>query len=126
MAARKKKTITNEERAKLANLLSSVVARSDLARRVGGEQFDGQRDLYAVLGYNSAPDFGDYLSAYERDDIAARIIDAKPESTWRRRAIVSNDSEPDDFTEFEMAWNKLVKKRRVFHYLEQIGRASCR
>ena len=124
MAARKKKAITNEERATLTNLLSSALTRAQLARNMGGTQFDGQRDLYAVLGYNSDPDFGDYLAAYERDDIAARIIDAKPESTWRRRAILSEDSEPDSFTEFEMAWNKLVKKRRVFHYLERVDRLA--
>src|SRR3990167_980663 len=124
MAARKKKAITNEERATLTNLLSSALTRAQLARNMGGTQFDGQRDLYAVLGYNSDPDFGDYLAAYERDDIAARIIDAKPESTWRRRAILSEDSEPDSFTEFEMAWNKLVKKRRVFHYLERVDKLA--
>lgn len=108
---------------KLVNMVTSAISRSQVAQR-WGTSFDGNRDLYAVLGYNRTPTFDDYMSAYERGDIAARIIDAKPESTWRRTPVVSNDSDPKSFTDFEAAWAQIAKQRRVFHYLERVDRLS--
>lgn len=94
-----------------------------MQQRLGG-QFNGNRDLYAVLGYNRTPQFHDYLAHYDRGDIAARIIDAKPESTWRRTPVISNDSDPKTFTAFETAWALMAKKLRVFHYLERVDKLA--
>ena len=119
----KKGTLTNHQRTQFINMVSGLLSRRELAQKLGN-QFNGQRDLYEVLGYVKEPTFLDYQMAYDREDIAARIIDAKPESTWRRRPIVSNDSDPDNFTEFETAWVSLAQKRRVFHYFERADRLA--
>lgn len=126
MAAIKKRTtktaLTAQDRAKFMQHITSMMSRAQLGRN--GKQFDGARDLYAVLGYKHQLEFADYMGAYERGDIAARIVDAKPESTWRRKPVVSNDGDPDKFTEFETAWAKLVMDRRVFHYLERADKLA--
>ena len=116
----KNRTAANE---KLLAAMSASLDRAALSARLG-TQFSGNRDMYAVLGYNREPTFDDYLGAYERGDIAQRIIDAKPESTWRRTPVISNDGDPEIFTPFEMAWATIAKKRRVFHYLERADRLS--
>ena len=122
---RKRKSTANHEFQKqFVQMVSSLLSRRELAQKLGGQQFEGQRDLYAVLGYQRDLTFDDFQVAYDREDIAARIVDAKPESTWRRRPVVSNDSDPDSFTEFETAWAKLVHKRRVFHYLERADKLA--
>ena len=121
---RKKLAVSAEERQQILATLSSLISRREMSDKISGTQFGGQRDLYAVLGYHTAPKFGDFQAQYERGDIAARIVDAKPESTWRRRPVVSNDSDPNNFTPFEQAWVTLQQKRRVFHYLERIDKLA--
>ena len=117
------KTITNEQVQQLKMLSSALLARKQFAQSLG-YQFNGQRSLYDVLGYKTELTFDDFIAAYDRGDIAARIVDAKPESTWRRKPVVSNDSDPKKFTPFEVAWAQLAAKRRVFHYLERADKLA--
>lgn len=130
MATRKTAARANKEK-QLATLLSDILGRRDLANRIHGTSFESQRDLYAVLGYRRELTFSDYEAAYDRGDIAQRIIDAAPIATWRRKPVISNDTDPDIFTSFELAWADLSKKRRLFHYFERadklagIGRYGC-
>ncbi len=120
-----KRSLTNlQMQKKLMTMVTSAISRAGIAQGRWGTSFEGARDMYAVLGYNRDPDFDDYLQAYDRGDIAARIIDAKPESTWRRTPAISNDSNPNTFTEFETSWAQLAKQRKVFHYLERVDRLS--
>ncbi len=122
---RQVKQIQNEnDPKKLVGLLSSLLTRRELSQRLGGTAFRGQRDYYETLGYTRVPTFADYQAAYDRDDIAARIVDCKPESTWRRRPVISNASDPKTFTEFEQQWSKLEKQRRVLHYLERADKLA--
>lgn len=119
-----KKSVLNAEQTKLLKTLTSALsARRKFAQSLGF-QFDGQRSLYDVLGYKNQLTFEDYYSAYDRGDIAQRIVDAPAVSTWRRKPIISNDSDPKLFTAFEVAWAKLVQDRRVFHYLERVDKLS--
>lgn len=106
---------------KLAELISNL--RGTIAGRLG-TSFDGARDLYAVLGYKRDLDFADFASMYERGDIAARIVDAPPQSTWRRKPIVSTDSNPDTFTKFEIEWSAVAQKMKVFHYMERADKLA--
>ena len=58
---------------------------------MAGLHFGGDRDLYQVMGYPRSLDPDDYYSVYERQDIAGRIIDIYPESTWREEPIIEGD-----------------------------------
>ena len=40
-----------------------------------GQSFEGERDLYTVLGYPKSLSFADYYAKYTRQDIAARIVE---------------------------------------------------
>ncbi len=49
------------------------ITRTDIAH-VLGQQYDGERDIYDVLGYKEQITEEDYRAKYERQDIAKRII----------------------------------------------------
>ena len=102
--------------------LSTIISRSSLAQRLG-QQFGGKRDVYEVLGYKKDLRFEDYEAKYDRQDIAARIVDAPAQATWRDFPEVKEDKEGDE-TEFEKTWKALQKKLKVHHYLERIDRLS--
>jgi uncharacterized protein len=123
MAVQKKRFITDAQIKELKTLTSALQTRREFAQSLG-YQFNGQRSLYDVLGYKTELTFSDYQAAYDRGDIAKRIVDAAPISTWRRRPVISNDDDPKNFTPFETAWAQLTQKRRVFHYLERTDRLA--
>lgn len=77
--------------------LSVQLSRALLGTALG-KTFDGDRDIYTVLGYKSSPCFEDYLAKYDRQDIAARIIEAPSNGTWSGQAkITENEEEATDF-----------------------------
>lgn len=44
--------------------------------------FGGRRDLMKVLGYTENPQYADFWSRYQRQDIAGKIIDLPVDQTW--------------------------------------------
>jgi phage-related protein (TIGR01555 family) len=120
-------------------LASVLMQRDKIAARLG-KSFNSHRKMYEVLGYKKKLDFNDYLAVYERQDIAARIVDAPPATTWKNRPEVKEDDNGDTETAFEKAWKELVPpveidkngkekvniydRLKVFHYLERIDKLS--
>lgn len=106
---------------------STLLQRYAVARNAG-LAFEGDRDYYEVLGYDRDPDPEDYYAAYLRNDIARRIVDAKPNATWSERPHVVDDAnegtseEPE--TEFEQAVEYLFDEHRLLHYLERADKVS--
>lgn len=114
---------SNESTQKLSTLAAALISRHALASRLG-VQFGGDRDLYAVLGYKPSLSYTDYEAMYSRGDIARRIVDAPAQATWRRPPIIENDADPNQFSDFERAWAKLVHRLQIFHYLERVDRLA--
>ena len=79
------------------NALVNRTLRSLIAR-LSGQHFGGERDLYEQCGYpvDIAPQ--DYVAQYLRGDLAARIVDAYPDATWREAPTVKTTgaTEGDD------------------------------
>lgn len=105
-------------------------SRTALARRLGYE-YQGDRDVYTALGYSKVLQFDDYMSKYERGDIARRIIKEPVQATWRAVPVV-NETLPDEKrvkgerTTFEIAWDALIsdKKLKVFHNIRKVDLVS--
>lgn len=112
-----------EQKALLKTLSSALLTRKKFAESLG-MQFGSQRSLYETLGYKLSLTFQDYYAAYDRGDIAQRIVDAPPTTTWRHKPVVSNGGDPAKFTPFELAWLKLAQDRRVFHYMERVDKLA--
>lgn len=85
---------------------SAMLGRLDFANRTG-KQFDGKRDLYRVLGYTRVITPADYRQRYERNGVAARIVETYPKATWRSGFALVEDENIDSVTPFERAWLEL-------------------
>lgn len=79
-----------------SNSVPSMVSRGLLARLYsslrGGMSFLGQRDVYQVFGYPRILGVDDLLAKYERQDIAARIVDTPAEEMWAYPPVVKGES----------------------------------
>lgn len=93
-------------------MTSALVSRSVLARRAG-TAFDGARDLYATMGYPDALTIEDFFQAYTRQDIAARIVDAYPDATWREPPTVTGE-----------AFAPLESRHRIWRALHRLDRLT--
>lgn len=95
----------------------ALVANSLLADRAQiagaiGMQYDGRRDVFAAAGYPQQLTFQDYHGAYRRQDIARRIVAAKPAETWRLQPEVLDGAKIEDGkddTEFAKAVKALAE-----------------
>lgn len=105
---------------RLNTLVSAIVSRAKLASQAG-KTFDGKRDLYEQLGYKRSISFSDYQERYDRGDIASRVVDAYPLATWRNAPkVTANTRHPS----FDRAWERLLERLPIFHYLERLDRIS--
>ncbi|MCE8418399.1 DUF1073 domain-containing protein [Rhodovulum sulfidophilum] len=100
-----------------ANTGSALVSRKILAGRAG-QSFNGARDLYETLGYPLGLTPEDYVDAYLRQDIAARIVDAYPDATWREAPKVNG---PDEVRE---AFGKLDARLHIWRALHRADRLA--
>lgn len=88
------------------------------SRGVEGTQYSGRRDLYSVGGYKETLGIRDYLAKYERDGIAAQIVDRAAETTWRAPPEVV-EPETDDDTPFMVAWREMAERLGVWSKFEE-------
>lgn len=104
--------------------LSTILSRAEIGRR-SGIMFDGERSINTVLGYPDELDYDDFYAKYERQDIAARIIDLYPRATWKLPPVVrdteENDSESSPFME---TWQELIERIKIWKYLERVDRVA--
>lgn len=94
-------------------LTSVLVSRAELASQAG-LTFEGARDTYAVLGYPRVINLEMYRERYERDDIAAAVVERPPEATWRGGGELIEDDDPTKVTDFEQAWIDLDERLHVW------------
>lgn len=101
----------------MADPTSVLSKRKRLASRAG-QHFGGDRDLYSVMGYPDRVGTNDFISVYNRQDIAARIVDAFPDATWREPPVVNADKA------FVRDWNEIESRHklwRTFHRLDRLA-----
>lgn len=104
-----------EGRMLAADLLVNAYAmsRSMLWRRLG----DPRRNLDDECGYPQGdPTLEEYVAMYDREPIAARVVDILPEESWRSAPAVFEDEDASTVTEFEEAWDLLGQDLRGSRY----------
>lgn len=114
----------------LINEARKITERLDFARRAG-MQYDGDRDVYEELGYPRGEiDFEDYVSRYERQHIAGKIVDLPAQDTWRNHPEITVDEDEEMSQEFSDQWDAVVETTNLWHNnsradkLSGIGRYS--
>lgn len=102
----------------LGALATSLMNRSRFG--LGGSiTFGGKRDLFEALGYKRVLRIEDYWARYNRNGVAARIIEAKPQDTFRGGGDLIEDRDPQKITAFEQAWYDLDKRLRVWSVFQK-------
>lgn len=101
----------------LMTFASATFDRLLMARMMGQTAYEGDRDYYEVLGYPLKITFSEYMQRYERQDIAARIIELPAKDTWKKPPQISEDDNTE--TPFVKEWELLVKRLRVWSMLSR-------
>jgi len=100
-------------------LLSDLASRAKLAMQAG-LSFGGDRDLYSALGYSRVLTPGMYRGRFIRDGIAARVVEVKPQETWRGGAEIIEDEDESVETEFEQTWDELNKRLHIWSVFQRL------
>jgi hypothetical protein len=101
-------------------------ARSILMDRLSlgnqGYSHGGKRDYYDILGYPRDLTLADLYGKFERDGMAARIVEFPPAETWRDTPTVKDgrDKDAKETTRFARAWAAFAERRRVYHYCQRL------
>lgn len=103
----------------LASIVTEMMSRARFAG-IDGLTFDGKRDRYTVLGYKKVLGPADYRARFERGGVAARIVEARPEDTWRGGVEVVETEDPKTVTPFEQAFMDLDDRLHISTELEQL------
>ncbi len=110
---------------------SFLIPRTEFARRLNGDTYDGKRNVAEALGYQPDLTSSDYRKRYQRNPVAARVVEAGPKGTWRGGVEVVETDSLDKFTDFEKAMDALATRLnlwRVFmkaDILAGLGRYAC-
>jgi hypothetical protein len=117
------KTPVSLEQSKI--LLNSAVSNFLMTRsQLFNKMMDKQgRDIDAECGYPINPNYTIFKQYYDREGIATRVVNVFPDESWSVYPELY-ETEKEISTPFEKAWNKLLKKQNIWHYLHRIDRVS--
>lgn len=102
---------------------AASVNRILLAKALGQHTaYEGERDYYEAFGYKPEITIDDYIDRYQRQDLAARIIDLPADDTWKKPPAISEDDDIE--TPFVKEWEALAKRLRIWSMLNRIDRLS--
>lgn len=90
---------------------NALLRRMDLLK---GTSFDTRRDIDDECGYPNTNQITvqDYRDMYDREAIAARVVECLPRESWAVEPTVFEDEDSDNITEFEQAFADLGKNLR--------------
>lgn len=103
---------------------SQLSGRSALMRASGVyNQFNGLRKIQEVAGYQANLTFNDFYAAYQRQDIASRVIETYPDYTWMATPEIY-DSDRSVNTQFEKDISTLFKESNILGRLRSFDIAA--
>lgn len=80
---------------------------------------DPRRDIDKECGYPCDIGIEQYKRAYERGDVAQRVVSVYPEETWAHDPKIYEKEGEGEETKFETAWNEFQRNLNVFSALLQ-------
>lgn len=90
-------------------------------RKILEKLTDPRRDLNAECGYKSTDelDIDDFYGMYERESIAARVVEVLPMETWKELPKIYEDEDASISTEFEKRFKEVGNKLLGANWMEQ-------
>jgi hypothetical protein len=92
--------------------------------RQAGITFNGERDLYHVLGYKRVLGNRDYRERYERGGLAGAVVDRIVDACWRGSMELREDKDEKTDKPFEAAWKALDARLQVQSKFARVDRLS--
>lgn len=80
------------------------------------------QDLYQECGYPEMITPRMYRAMFDREGAARRLNDVLPEEMWALPPEIFDDEDEQNITEFEKAFMRLDKKRKLIHYMERLDK----
>ena len=111
-----------ESNARLLSFLSAMT-RTAIAQRLGS-QYDGRRDIYKVAGYPVSLTYDQHWNLYTRQDIAGRIVDMQPQTTWRTPPEIVEIGKEEESTAFTKDVSSLVRRLGLWAKFERVDRLA--
>jgi len=93
---------------------NAVLSRESIFKSL----LDPRRDIDSECGYPKEVDISQYRYLYEREWLAHRVVTIDPQESWAMDPTVYENKEPSKTT-FETAWDELMKKFNMWHWLER-------
>jgi hypothetical protein len=87
--------------------------------RQAGITFQGDRDLYEVLGYDRIITNRQYRDRYARGGVAKRIVEVFPNATWRGSIDLIEDEDPKVTTTFEKEFEAFAQRLKLWAVLRR-------
>jgi hypothetical protein len=78
------------------------------------------RDIDEECGYKQNPTYRDFFAYYKRHGVAKKANDVWPDGTWATDPDLYENDDESITTPFEKAWNKLVVRLNIWHYLHRV------
>lgn len=103
----------------LADLQNQLFSRTNFIKA----QLEKKRDLEAECDYPKVITLEMYMAMYEREGVAARVVNIYPEECWAMDPEIRETEDMED-TPFEVAWKALETKHNVLHYLARLDALS--
>jgi uncharacterized protein len=107
-------------------LMESQIRLNDAAAALGMTRatfmrraLDGKRDLDTECGYPDVITTSMYKVMFDRNDIAARVVEVFPDESWKVDPEIYEDENEDTETTFEAAVKTLVRDLNVYSYLHR-------
>lgn len=101
---------------------SALVSRASLLNKLGYE-YSGDRNLYEALGYKSELTYDDYVTQYDRQDMAKAVIDRPVDATWRGGFTIV-ESDDDEDTPLEKESKELCRRLKLLSRFAQLDRLT--
>jgi len=120
-----KTPVTNTKKgwqAKYDSMINNVLTtRSEL---LGNLLDPTGRDLNNDCGYPESISAKQYHAMYEREGIAARVVNIWVEESWAMMPLITENKESEENTEFEKAFEEINKKYRLLHFISRVDQLS--
>lgn len=79
----------------------------------------GGKNLNKDCGYPESISAQNYSSLYDREGIAARVVEVWPKESWAQSPLIYETEDPSQNTAFELAWDELVKTKHPLAVLQR-------
>lgn len=79
----------------------------------------GGKNLNRDCGYPESISAQNYSNLYDREGIAARVVEVWPKESWAQAPLIYETEDPSQKTAFELAWDEIVETKHPLAVLQR-------